>query len=224
VISALGRLTPRLYSIASSSKEHPGEVHLCVSVVRHRIGNRLRRGVASTFLAERVPLGMPAPVFTQTSAHFGVPKNSGVPIVMVGPGTGIAPFRAFLQERRQSGDAGKNWLFFGDQRQSFDFLYGEELTALKSDGFLSRLDLAFSRDQEDKVYVQDRMLEQARELFAWLEQGAHFYVCGDAKRMAKDVDDMLHRIVMQEGGLSEDKAREYVETLKRAKRYARDVY
>ena len=224
VIAALGRLTPRLYSIASSPKAHPGEVHLCVGVVRQRVGGRLRRGVASTFLAERVPLGMSVPVFTQSSAHFGVPEKSGVTIIMIGPGTGIAPFRAFLEERKQTGDTGKNWLFFGDQRQVFDFLYAEELTALRDDGFLTRLDLAFSRDQEDKIYVQDRMLENAKELFAWLEQGAHFYVCGDAKRMAKDVDAMLHRIVAQESGMGEDKAKEYVESLKREKRYARDVY
>ncbi len=224
IISALGRLTSRLYSIASSPKTFPGEVHLSVGVVRQRIGSRLRRGVASTFLAERVPLGMSVPVFTQASAHFGVPEKSGTPIIMVGPGTGIAPFRAFLQERKQIGDTGKNWLFFGDQKKSFDFLYSDELTSMHNDGFLTKLDLAFSRDQEDKIYVQDRMLQQSKDLFAWLEQGAHFYVCGDAKRMAKDVDAMLHRIIAQEGGMGEDKAKEYVESLKREKRYARDVY
>jgi sulfite reductase (NADPH) flavoprotein alpha-component len=224
VIGALGRLNPRLYSIASSPKAHPGEVHLCVGVVREHVGGRLRRGVASTHLAERVPLGTTVPVYIQPSAHFGVPETPGTPLIMVGPGTGIAPFRAFLEERRARGDAGKNWLLFGDQKRSLDFLYAEELTGMERDGFLTRLDLAFSRDQEEKVYVQDRMLANGPELFAWLEQGAHFTVCGDAKRMAKDVDSALHRIVAKEGGMSEDKAKEYVEAMKKAGRYARDVY
>jgi sulfite reductase (NADPH) flavoprotein alpha-component len=224
VIAALARLTPRLYSIASSPKAHPGEVHLCVSVVRAQVGGRLRRGVASTYLAERVPLGTNVPVFVQPSAHFGVPENGDAPLIMVGPGTGIAPFRAFLEERQARGDKGRNWLFFGDQRRSRDFLYGEDLEALHGSGFLTRLDLAFSRDQAEKVYVQDRMLENARRLYAWLQEGAHFCVCGDAKRMAKDVDAALHRIVAQEGAMSEDKAKEYVEGMKKAGRYARDVY
>jgi sulfite reductase (NADPH) flavoprotein alpha-component len=224
VIAALGRLTPRLYSIASSPKAHPGEVHLCVGIVREHVAGRLRRGVASTYLAERVPLGTTVPVYIQPSAHFSVPEAPGTPLIMVGPGTGIAPFRAFLEERRERGDRGKNWLLFGDQKQSLDFLYADELGAMQRDGFLTRLDLAFSRDQEEKFYVQDRMLQNAPELFAWLEQGAHFAVCGDAKRMAKDVDAALHRIVAQQGGLSEDKAKEYVEGMKKAGRYVRDVY
>jgi sulfite reductase (NADPH) flavoprotein alpha-component len=224
VIGALGRLNPRLYSIASSPMAHPGEVHLCVGVVREHVGGRLRRGVASTHLAERVPLGTTVPVYIQPSAHFGVPETPGTPLIMVGPGTGIAPFRAFLEERRARGDAGKNWLLFGDQKRAHDFLYADELTGMERDGFLTRLDLAFSRDQEEKVYVQDRMRANGPELFAWLEQGAHFTVCGDAKRMAKDVDAALHRIVAKEGGMSEDKAKEYVEAMKKAGRYARDVY
>ncbi len=224
VIAALGRLTPRLYSIASSPKAHPGEVHLCVGIVRARVGGRLRRGVASTHLAERVPLGTSVPVYIQPSAHFGVPAAPGTPLIMVGPGTGIAPFRAFLEERRARGDTGKNWLLFGDRKRELDFLYADEILDMQRDGFLTRLDLAFSRDQEDKVYVQDRMLEHGAELFAWLEQGAHFAVCGDAKRMAKDVDAALHRIVAQHGGLSEDAAREYVAALKKSGRYMRDVY
>jgi sulfite reductase (NADPH) flavoprotein alpha-component len=195
-----------------------------VSVVRAQVGGRLRRGVASTYLAERVPLGTNVPVFVQPSAHFGVPENGDAPLIMVGPGTGIAPFRAFLEERQARGDKGRNWLFFGDQRRSRDFLYGEDLEALHGSGFLTRLDLAFSRDQAEKVYVQDRMLENARRLYAWLQEGAHFCVCGDAKRMAKDVDAALHRIVAQEGAMSEDKAKEYVEGMKKAGRYARDVY
>jgi sulfite reductase (NADPH) flavoprotein alpha-component len=143
---------------------------------------------------------------------------------MVGPGTGIAPFRAFLEERRARGDAGRNWLFFGDQKQSRDFLYREEIETMHGSGFLTRLDLAFSRDQAEKVYVQDRMLENSRRIFAWLEEGAHFAVCGDAKRMAKDVDAALHRIVAQEGGMTEEKAKEYVEGMRKEKRYVRDVY
>jgi sulfite reductase (NADPH) flavoprotein alpha-component len=224
VIAALGRLTPRLYSIASSPKAHPGEVHLCVGIVREHVAGRLRRGVASTYLAERVPLGTTVPVYIQPSAHFGVPETPGTPLIMVGPGTGIAPFRAFLEERRERGDSGKNWLLFGDQKKSLDFLYADELGPMERDGFLTRLDLAFSRDQDEKVYVQDRMLQNAPELFAWLEQGAHFAVCGDAKRMAKDVDAALHRIVAQQGALSEDKAKEYVDAMKKAGRYVRDVY
>jgi len=224
VIASMGRLSPRLYSIASSPKAHPGEVHLCVGIVRQHVAGRLRRGVASTYLAERVPLGTTVPVYIQPAAHFGVPETPGTPLIMVGPGTGIAPFRAFLEERRERGDSGKNWLFFGDQKQSLDFLYADELGAMKESGFLTRLDLAFSRDQEEKIYVQDRMIEYGAELYAWLEQGAHFAVCGDAKRMAKDVDAALHRVVATHGGLSEDKAKEYVEGMKKAGRYKRDVY
>ncbi|MEO6094753.1 MAG: sulfite reductase subunit alpha, partial [Fibrobacteria bacterium] len=164
------------------------------------------------------------PVFIQPASHFTIPPQPGVPIIMVGPGTGIAPFRAFLQERRALGDSGKNWLFFGDQRRQFDFLYSEEFVAMQESGFLTRMDLAFSRDQEEKVYVQTRMMEQSRELFAWLEAGAHFYVCGDAKRMAKDVDDALRQVIAKEGGLTPDEAKVYLDKMKDAKRYQRDVY
>jgi len=221
---ALSKIAPRLYSISSSPKENPGEVHLTVGVVRYASGDRLRRGVASTFLAERVPLGMTVPAFVQPAAHFGLPSESGKPIIMVGPGTGVAPFRAFLQERRCLGDTGRNWLFFGDQRRRFDFLYSEEVVAMQAAGFLTRLDLAFSRDQEEKVYVQDRMLEKSRELYAWLEEGAHFYVCGDAKRMAKDVEEALLKVIAKEGGKSSEDARAYLDNMKAAKRYQRDVY
>lgn len=224
VVAGLGKLAPRLYSIASSPLENPGEVHLCVGIQRVMAHGRLRRGVASTFLAERVPLGMPVPVYVQPTSHFTLPETSGMPIIMVGPGTGIAPFRAFLQERRALGDKGKNWLFFGDQCRAYDFLYSEEFVAMETDGFLNKLSLAFSRDQEQKIYVQDRMLEAADELYAWLEEGASFYVCGDAKRMAKDVDTALHQIIEQAGGKTPDQAREYVERLKKEKRYGRDVY
>jgi sulfite reductase (NADPH) flavoprotein alpha-component len=221
---SLGKLAPRLYSISSSPKENPGEVHLTVGVVRYMQGNRRRRGVASSYLAERVPLGMAVPVFVQPASHFTIPTQSGTPIIMVGPGTGIAPFRAFLQERRCLGDAGKNWLFFGDQRRRFDFLYGEEFVAWHESGFLTRMDLAFSRDQEEKVYVQQRMLEQGKELWAWLEEGAHFYVCGDAKRMAKDVEEALLKVVAREGCKSPEEAKAYLDGMKAQKRYQRDVY
>jgi sulfite reductase (NADPH) flavoprotein alpha-component len=226
LVSSLGKLAPRLYSISSSPKEHPGEVHLTVGIVRYRKVDdaRLRRGVASTYLAERVPLGMPVQVFVQPSSHFSLPQKPGVPIIMVGPGTGIAPFRAFLQERRQTGDPGKNWVFFGDQCRKYDFLYGEDFVAWQESGLLTRLDLAFSRDQEKKIYVQDRMTENARELYAWLEEGACFYVCGDAKRMAKDVETALLRIIAQESGKGAEHAKEYLDAMKAKKRYLRDVY
>jgi sulfite reductase (NADPH) flavoprotein alpha-component len=224
VVASLGKLAPRLYSIASSPLENPGEVHLCVGIQRMMAHGRMRRGVASTYLAERVPLGVPVPVYVQPTSHFTVPAQPGVPIIMVGPGTGVAPFRAFLQERRATGDKGKNWLFFGDQRRAYDFLYSEEFVDMEADGFLNKLSLAFSRDQEEKIYVQDRMLQEGEELYRWLEEGAYFYVCGDAKRMAKDVDTALHQIIEEVGGKTPDQARDYVERLKKEKRYGRDVY
>ncbi len=184
----LPRLLPRLYSISSSPLAHPGEVHLTLGVVRYHGGDRLRKGVASTYLAERVQPGAEVRVFVHPSHRFGLPDSGDTPMIRVGPGTGIAPFRAFLEERRALGASGKNWLFFGDQSRATDFLYEEELRKLRRDGVLTRLDTAFSRDQAEKVYVQTRMLERARELWGWLEEGAHFYVCGDAKRMASDVD------------------------------------
>ncbi len=224
LVESLGKLAPRLYSISSSPKEHPGEVHITVGIVRYAQGARLRRGVASAYLAERVPLGMPVSVYIQPSAHFTIPERPGTPIIMVGPGTGIAPFRAFLEERRALGDPGKNWLFFGDQRRKYDFPYGEELIAWHSDGFLTRLDLAFSRDQEEKIYVQHRILEQAEEVWLWLEQGAHFYICGDAKRMAKDVEQSLLAVISEKGGKNSDEAKEYLAAMQSQKRYQRDVY
>jgi sulfite reductase (NADPH) flavoprotein alpha-component len=166
----------------------------------------------------------PLPIFIHKNKNFRPPANGEAPMIMVGPGTGIAPFRAFLHERRASGAKGKNWLFFGDQRASTDFLYREELETMQREGVLSRLDLAFSRDQAEKFYVQHRMRENATELFSWLEAGAHFYVCGDANRMAKDVDAALHEIVQNAGGVSSEKASEYVAKLKAENRYQRDVY
>jgi sulfite reductase (NADPH) flavoprotein alpha-component len=219
----LKRLQPRLYSIASSPKAHAGEVHLTVAAVRYSNGRRHRKGVSSTFLADRAG-DVAVPVFVQKSAHFRPPHGSDTPMIMVGPGTGVAPFRGFLHERRARGDAGRNWLFFGEQHAASDFYYRDELESMRDSGVLTRLDVAFSRDQADKVYVQDRMREQGAQLWSWLEDGAHFYVCGDANRMAKDVDAALKEIVARHGGMSDEKALEYVNRLAQEKRYARDVY
>jgi sulfite reductase (NADPH) flavoprotein alpha-component len=223
-VKLLKRLTPRLYSISSSPKAHPGEVHLTVSAVRYESHGRDRKGVASTFLADRVGDTDYVKVFVQPSHGFKPPTNGDTPMIMVGPGTGIAPFRAFLEERLATGAKGKNWLFFGDQTRASDFLYEDQLTAWQRDGFLTRLDLAFSRDQAEKIYVQTRMLEHGAELWSWLEAGAHFYVCGDASRMAKDVDAAMHTIFEKHGGKSADEAKAYVAKLKSEKRYQRDVY
>jgi sulfite reductase (NADPH) flavoprotein alpha-component len=219
----LKRLQPRLYSIASSPKAHPGEVHLTVSAVRYNNGRRHRKGVSSTFLADRAN-DANVPVFVQKSAHFRPPHVPGTPIIMVGPGTGVAPFRGFLHERRAKGDKGRNWLFFGEQHAATDFYYRDELEAMRDSGVLTRLDVAFSRDQTDKVYVQDRMREHGAQLWAWLEEGAHFYVCGDASRMARDVDAMLRQVVARHGAMSDEKAADYVSRLAQEKRYVRDVY
>jgi sulfite reductase (NADPH) flavoprotein alpha-component len=221
---SLRRLQPRLYSIASSPGAHPGQVHLTVGAVRYESGGRRRKGACSTFLAERALGAGRVAIFVHSNRSFRPPAQDDTPMIMVGPGTGIAPFRAFLAERKARGARGRNWLFFGDQRASTDFLYREELEALQHEGVLTRLDTAFSRDQAEKVYVQHRMLEHAAELFAWLEAGAHFYVCGDASRMAKDVDAALHQVIAAAGGRSPAQAAEYVQALQAAKRYARDVY
>jgi len=222
--SIMRKLPPRLYSIASSPKAHPGEVHLTVGVVRYDANNRLRKGVCSTYLADRVGEGDKVDVFVSPNKNFKLPEDPKAPVIMVGPGTGIAPFRAFIEERQAIGATGKNWLFFGEQHYLTDFLYQTELQDYLADGILTKLDVAFSRDQKHKVYVQDRMRERAKELYAWLMDGASFYVCGDASRMAHDVDRALHDIVAQEGGLSEDEAAEFVKKLKTDKRYLRDVY
>ncbi len=223
-VATLKKLQPRLYSISSSPKAHPGQVHLTVGTVRYEMDGRPRKGACSAFLAERALAHGHAGVFVHSNKAFRPPVRGDTPMIMVGPGTGIAPFRAFLEERRATGATGKNWLFFGDQRAATDFLYRDELRALQVAGTLARLDTAFSRDQTEKIYVQQRMLENAAELFAWLEAGAHFYVCGDASRMAKDVDAALHRIIEQAGGKTPDEAATYVQSMKTAKRYARDVY
>lgn len=223
-VDHLRKLMPRLYSIASSSKPHPQEVHLTVAIVRYETNHRSRVGVCSTFLADRAALRETAvPVFVSDS-HFGPPEDLTKDIIMVGPGTGIAPFRAFMQERVITGATGRNWVFFGDQHRATDFLYEEEWVKWQAEGKLARLDLAFSRDQLLKVYVQDRMRENAAELWAWIKGGGHFYVCGDAKRMAKDVDVALHDVIMQQGGMDAAAAADYVKQMKKDKRYQRDVY
>ncbi|MEG3111441.1 sulfite reductase subunit alpha [Pantoea sp. T14] len=223
-VALLRPLQHRAYSISSSSKAHPNQVHLTIASVRYHSGGRNRSGVCSTYLAERVRRGEKPAIFISPNKAFRVPSNTNAPLIMVGPGTGIAPFRAFLQERQVAGAQGKNWLFFGDQHQEHDFIYRDELTAWQESGLLTRLDLAFSRDQDKKVYVQSRMLEQGAELYAWLQEGAYFYVCGDASRMAKDVDSALYEIVRQYGGLSSERAADYIDQLKKEKRYLRDVY
>lgn len=220
-VDLLRKIPPRLYSIASSLKAYPGQAHLLVAVVRYRSFGRDREGVCSNYLA-RAQVGERLPVYVQANKHFRLPESGDVPIIMVGPGTGLAPFRAYLQERRANGSRGKNWLFFGDQHRATDFLYGEELMAMHRDGFLTRLDLAFSRDQERKIYVQHRMLENSKELYGWLEEGAYFYVCGDASRMAKDVHQALLEVIAKEGGKTDPQ--EYVDGLVAAKRYLQDVY
>jgi sulfite reductase (NADPH) flavoprotein alpha-component len=220
----LRKLQPRLYSIASSRKVVGENVHLTVAVVRYNSYNRPRAGVASSFLAERCEGEGTIPVFYHTAKHFRVPEDPATNMIMVGPGTGIAPFRAMIQERAASGASGKNWLFFGEQRSASDFFYREEFEKYQADGVLSTLDTAFSRDQDFKIYVQHRILEKAAELYDWFENGAIFYICGDAARMAKDVDTALHEVVQKAGGKTPEQAIEYIDALKKAKRYRKDVY
>jgi len=224
LLKSLDRLQPRLYSIASSSKAHPREVHLTVSAVRWDSNERTRTGIGSCYLADFARPGDVIPIFVQKSHGFGPPADDSASAIMVGPGTGIAPFRAFLEEREARGAKGKNWLFFGDQKRTNDFLYEDQIVDWQRRGVLHRLDLAFSRDQQEKVYVQHRMQEKAAELWQWLEEGAHFYVCGDAKRMAKDVEDTLLKIAAEQGGKSAAEARAWLDGLAKAGRYQRDVY
>lgn len=222
-VLALGALQPRLYSIASSLRCHPGEVHLTIAVVRYEL-HRSYEGVASNFFAERLRRGQRVPIYVQRAHGFSLPADPGAPIIMVGPGTGVAPFRAFLQERSANGAPGKNWLFFGSQRRELDFLYRGELEGYLRRGVLTRLDTAFSRDQQHKIYVQQRMLENAPELWRWLAEGAYLYVCGDAQRMAADVDRTLAQIVAEQGAMDAAAAKKYVDHMIKAKRYLRDVY
>jgi len=223
-VTLLNKLQPRLYSVASSLRVFPDQVHFIVDVIRYESHGRERKGVCSTFLADRAD-GVPVPVYPSSAKHFHLPDNPDTPIVMIGPGTGVAPFRAFLQDRQATGARGKNWLFFGAQREKCDYAYKEDFEQLKRDGVLTRIDCAWSRDQAHKIYVQHKLLENAAEIWRWIDgEGAQFFVCGDAKRMAKDVDAALRKIIQAHGGKSVEQANEYVEKLKSDKRYKRDVY
>lgn len=223
-ISHLKRLVPRLYSIASSPSLYPNEIHLTIVAVRIEAHERKRNGVASTYLTDRVAMyHEKIPVFVAHS-QLRLPDNLQTDIIMVGPGTGVAPFRGFIQEYAHHHASGRTWLFFGEQKRSFNYLYEEEFTNHISKKNLTHLDLAFSRDQDHKVYVQNKMLEKASELWHWIKMGAYFYVCGDAKRMAKDVDATLHQIIQNEGDMSPEEAQEYIKTMKKQKRYQKDVY
>jgi sulfite reductase (NADPH) flavoprotein alpha-component len=224
LFNVLQRLTPRMYSIASSEAAHPNQVQLTVRVVRYNAHGLERQGVTSGLLGERAPEGCTLPVFLHENNAFRLPEDTNAPIIMIGPGTGIAPFRAFLEHREALGHTGDNWLFFGEQRSVSDYLYKEQFLAMKASGLLTNLHTAFSRDQEKKIYVQDRMRENSAELFAWLERGAYFYVCGDATRMAKDVEQaLLDTIALGSNGTLEQ-ANEYLAAMKKQKRYQRDVY
>jgi sulfite reductase (NADPH) flavoprotein alpha-component len=218
------KIAPRLYSISSSPKAHLGEVHLTVGAVRYETFDRQRKGVCSTYLADRADGEFSPRVFVHKNKAFRPPADPNAPMIMVGPGTGIAPFIAFLQERQATEATGKNWLLFGNPHSSTDFLYQDQLESFQKEGLLNQFSTAFSRDQEEKVYVQDRLIEEAPEIFKWLEEGAYFYVCGDASRMAKDVDYALYLAIQTQGNMSGDEASAYVNRLKKEKRYCRDVY
>ncbi|AYC50925.1 sulfite reductase [NADPH] flavoprotein alpha-component [Bacillus licheniformis] len=223
-VSILRKIPPRLYSIASSFAANPDEVHLTIGAVRYNAHGRDRKGVCSVLCAERLQPGDTLPVFIQPNKNFKLPENPETPIIMVGPGTGVAPFRSFMQEREETGASGKSWMFFGDQHFVTDFLYQTEWQKWLSEGVLTKMDVAFSRDTEEKVYVQHRMLEHSKELFEWLEEGAAFYVCGDKNNMAKDVQNALLEIIEKEGGKSREEAEAYLAEMKKQKRYQRDVY
>ena len=224
LVAMLPKLAPRLYSISSSPFAHAGEIHTTIAVVRYRSHDRERGGVCSTLLADRTATGERRPIYIQPNKKFRLPTAPDTPIVMIGPGTGIAPFRSFLHERRALAATGRYWLFFGERSATTDFLYREELESMLADGHLTRLDTAFSRDQECKIYVQDRMAEHGAELWKWIDGGASIYVCGDASRMAKDVDAALHRIAEKQGNMNHEGAQDYIHTMKDQHRYHRDVY
>jgi sulfite reductase (NADPH) flavoprotein alpha-component len=223
-VSNLKKLQPRLYSIASSPRAHPGEVHLCVGIVRYQTYGRLRGGICSTFLADRVTPEVKPRVFVHSNNAFRLPSDAATDVIMVGPGTGIAPFRAFLEDRKVTAAKGRNWLFFGNPHSKTDYLYEDEIEAYIADGTLSKFDVAWSRDQKEKLYVQHLMIQQGAELWDWLSQGAAFYVCGDASRMAKDVDQALLQVVEKHGKRTPEEAATYISQLKKQKRYLRDVY
>ncbi|MGA8938129.1 MAG: oxidoreductase [Acidobacteriaceae bacterium] len=224
LFNILQRLMPRMYSIASSQLAHPGQVHLTVRVVLYEAHGRKRQGVTSGMLGDRAPVGGTLPVFLDKNDHFRLPTDPSTPVIMIGPGTGIAPFRAFLEERQVRGEKGDNWLVFGDQRAASDYLYQDQFEGMQKSGLLTKLQTAFSRDQATKIYVQDRLREASDELFAWLERGAHFYVCGDASRMAKDVEQVLLESIAKGLNGSPEQAAEYLKKMKADQRYQRDVY
>lgn len=224
IVGLLRKMPPRLYSIASSMAAHPDEVHLTIGAVRYHAHGRDRDGVASVQVAERLQVGDTVPVFIQPNKHFHLPESTDTDIIMVGPGTGIAPFRSFIEERAVNKGTGRTWLFFGDQHVASDFLYREELERYQQDGTLTKLDTAFSRDTDKKVYVQHKMTENGKELFEWLSNGATFYICGDKERMAKDVHNALIDLIEKEGNMSHDEADAYLNDLKKQGRYLRDVY
>ena len=223
-VSILKKLQPRLYSIASSPRAHPGEVHLCVGIVRYNTFGRKRGGICSTFLADRVAGDTKPRVYVHANNAFRLPTNSETDVIMCGPGTGIAPFRAFLEDRKATAAKGKNWLFFGNPHRATDFLYQDEIDSYIADSTLTRFDVAWSRDQKEKLYVQHLMLQNGEELWNWLKNGAAFYVCGDASRMAKDVDQALHQVAVEHGNLTKEEAAAFISLMKKEKRYQRDVY
>jgi len=224
LFNILQRLTPRMYSIASSQAAHPDQVHTTVRVVRYTAHGHDRQGIASGHMGERAPVGATLPIFLHENNAFRLPEDTNAPVIMIGPGTGIAPFRAFLEERQATGQKGDNWLFFGEQRSVSDYLYKEQFLGMEKDGLLTKLHTAFSRDQSKKVYVQDRMQENAEDVYAWLERGAYFYVCGDASRMAKDVELALLDCIAKGSNGTLEHATEYLAEMKKQKRYQRDVY
>src|SRR5271170_585719 len=220
----LQRLVPRMYSIASSQRLHKDNVQITVRVIRYESHGRSRQGVASGQLGERALVGTTLPIFLHANGNFRLPEDTSAPVIMIGPGTGVAPFRAFLEHRQAKGETGDNWLFFGEQREKLDYLYRDQFVAMKEDGALTRLDTAFSRDQGKKIYVQDRMQENGAELFEWLERGAYFYVCGAVTRMAKDVEVALLDVIAKGWNGTLDHAAEYLASMKKQNRYQRDVY
>ena len=223
-MSLLKPIAPRAYSISSSLNKNKDEVHLTIGSVRYQNEDRSYNGTCSSWLADLVNEGGKVPCYFAPNKNFAVPEDDKAPMIMVGPGTGIAPFRAFLEEREIQASPGDNWLIFGDRNSATDYIYQDEIEVLQSKGVLTRLDLAFSRDQAEKIYVQDKMRDNGAELFAWLERGGYFFVCGDAYYMAKDVDKALHDIISTHGQFNQEETKEYVSKLKKQKRYVRDVY
>jgi sulfite reductase (NADPH) flavoprotein alpha-component len=224
-LTVLRKLSPRLYSVASSPMVFPNELHLTAGVIDYELKRRRHKGVCSAFLDERTELGDSIPVFYESNKTFRLPEDDSVPVIMIGTGTGVAPFRAFLQEREHKGASGKNWLFFGDRYAGSDFLYGDEMNYYHKSGLLTKMDLAFSRDQDEKTYVQHRMREKSREFFDWIDsRGAVVYLCGNKRTMGKDVKNALRKIISKEGGLSAKRAEEYFQQMIKEKRLLSDLY